>query len=287
MHRNRNKRLITEDTNRWIVSYADFVTLLFAFFVVMYAISSVNVVKYKNIAEGLGQAFSKNTTTKKINPNSKKSHTLDANYMAGNIDKNIKKLAKSLKEIKGSEFELYSHKGWIELDIKANALFNSGSADINPKALDKIYEIADLVKGKGFSVALEGYTDNVPIKTTQYPSNWELSASRAAAIARILVSQGVAPETLSATGYASQFPIASNKTVTGRTRNRRVVVIIAKDKSVSRLLNPKLSAKMARIIGDGNTIPVMKEIRTEEGGVKFIRTLQDKKTIIKEQKEKP
>jgi chemotaxis protein MotB len=285
MRRMKSNNLITDDTNRWIVSYADFVTLLFAFFVVMYAVSSVNMVKYKTLAEGLGQAFSKDAN-KKINPNASKQKKTDAHYVSGNIHKELNKLEKALKEVKGSEMELYTHKGWIELDIKANALFMSASAEINPNAIGKIKKIAELVKGKGYSVALEGYTDNIPIRTNKFPSNWELSASRAAAVARVLVSEGVSPSLLSATGYGEQYPIASNNTETGRAKNRRVVVIIAKDKSVGRFLNPKLAAKAVRgkdteigKIKKDKLIPVVKEIRTETGGIKFIRTFEKKSDL--------
>jgi len=271
--RNKRVQLNDNDTSRWIVSYADFITLLFAFFVVMYAVSSVNVNKYKNMAEGLQKVFSKQKHSTLAN----KMHgqTNDKHVLAGKAVKqpDFEQVKKLLGTLKNNSIAVNQHQSWIELDIKANALFISGQAVVNREALADIEKIAALVKNSAYPIALEGHTDDVPINTSMFPSNWELSAARAAAIARLFAANGVDPAKISATGFGAQHPIASNKSKSGRAKNRRVVVIIAKDNSVQRLLNPNLSKRLA----DKRLQQFkVKEVKTESGGIKFIRTLKNK-----------
>lgn len=242
MRGRKNKVVPHEDTHRWMVSYADFITLLFAFFVVMYAISSVNVSKYKSLAEGMnsaftskskGQAVSKLAQTKKdMNP------AVDSPI---NEKDQFNQLIKALSALQDSDYHMNPQDGWVELDIKANALFDSGSADLRPVAVLKLMKLASIIKKLPYPIAIEGYTDNMPIETEQYPSNWELSSARAAAVARTLFSFGVNKKQMSVTGYGEQYPVADNGSEEGRAQNRRVNVIIAKDKTVPRLLDPSIS----------------------------------------------
>ncbi|WP_262337361.1 flagellar motor protein MotB [Legionella genomosp. 1] len=233
MRGRRAKKIEHEDTHRWMVSYADFITLLFAFFVVMYAISSVNVSKYKTLADGMQSAFNQNGKQKAPMSNRNDGQS------GGAIDVDaFNDLEQKLAELQDSDYSANRQNGWIELDIKAEALFDSGSAELRPLAVIKLMKLANILKKVPFPIALEGYTDNLPISTPQYPSNWELSAARAAAVARILTNYGVDPGRITVTGYGEQFPVADNISDDGRAKNRRVNLIIAKDKTIPRLLNP-------------------------------------------------
>ncbi|MCC5792956.1 MAG: flagellar motor protein MotD [Legionellaceae bacterium] len=235
--RKRKQAAEPDDTHRWLISYADFITLLFAFFVVMYAISSVNVSKYQSLAEGMQTAF--NTHDKRRPSTVLKEHKQTSEYVVYDQEA-FNELDNALDALRDSDYIIQRHDGWIELDIKAGALFDSASADLRPEALAKLMKLANVIKKLPYPIALEGYTDNIPIQTPQFPSNWELSAARAAAVARVLNGFGVENGRITVTGYGDQYPVSENKTEEGRARNRRVNIVIAKDKTIPRLLNPEL-----------------------------------------------
>ncbi|WP_019217459.1 OmpA family protein [Legionella tunisiensis] len=149
-----------------------------------------------------------------------------------------------MSDLQDSDYHMNPQDGWIELDIKAGALFDSGSADLRPIAVVKLMQLADVIRNLPYPIALEGYTDNVPINTPQYPSNWELSSARAASVARCLTTFGVDQSRITVTGFGEQYPVADNGTEEGRAMNRRVSLIIAKDRTVPRLFNPEMSYKL-------------------------------------------
>ncbi|WED43755.1 OmpA family protein [Legionella cardiaca] len=251
MHGRKKKADSHEDTHRWVVSYADFITLLFAFFVVMYAISSINVSKYKSLAQGMHSAFAKKGHQKPVDepPILKEPNSPTA---TSNPKDPFGDMVKSLAELQDSDYQMNPQDGWVELDIKAGALFESGSAELRPIAFVKLMQLAEVIKKLPYPIALEGYTDNEPISTNQYPSNWELSAARAASVARMLTMFGVGQSRITVTGFGEQYPIADNGTEEGRAKNRRVNMIIAKDKTVPRLLNPAIIMKNQDLIIDEN-----------------------------------
>lgn len=233
------KKIQEEHVNRerWLVSYADFITLLFAFFVVMYAISSVNEGKYRVLSKSLETAFQE--PVRSIDPE-----------QIGEIIKFQKNVEEILDEELSDlpKFELLSedmrttlegliqeglvvikeNKDWIEIEMKSDLLFRSGSASLPSKGIDAIRQVANIFKNFENPITVEGYTDNRPIYNDLFFSNWELSANRAAAIAGVLVAQGIEAERVSAVAYGENFPIADNNTRAGRARNRRVVFLINK-----------------------------------------------------------
>lgn len=235
----RAKRPQTSDAHRWVVSYADFITLLFAFFVVMYAISSVNVSKYRTLAKGMHNAF--NSHGKQAPVKSDVTKGKSGFESDEEIEDPFEALSNELSSLQDSDYHINVQDGYIELDIKAGALFDSGSAELRPEAMLKIMKIAEMVKDLPYPLTLEGYTDNIPIDTPQYPSNWELSSARAASLARFLTAFGVQPNRLTVTGFGEQYPLADNADEAGRAKNRRVNMVIARDRSVPRLMNPGIS----------------------------------------------
>ncbi len=248
-----------ENHERWLVSYADFITLLFAFFVVMYSLSSVNEGKYRVLSDSLVSAFEdapkslrpvqigdpikelpsifpdsrpQLKTVPEVEPEAAQEKRLQQEGQAGQRDRqNLNKLQKQLENSLGPmiERDLISVKRTgkgLEVEINSSILFDSGKALIQAKAVSVLTGIAASIKSFPNAVQVEGYTDNIPIETFAYPSNWELSAGRASSVVHLFSDEGVDPFRMSAIGYGEFRPVALNTTVEGRERNRRVVVVI-------------------------------------------------------------
>lgn len=249
MRPKRNKTEEHVDNHRWVISYADFITLLFAFFVVMYAISSVNVSKYKSLSEGMKSAFNKKDQNKATQSTNNQHDSPQLVNTKGQFKDGLDELSQSLSELANGDFKINRQDGWIELDIKAGSLFDPGNAEVKSEALLKLMQVAGKIKNEPYTIVVEGYTDDTPIETPQYPSNWELSASRAATVGRILNSYGIATDRLLVTGYGEQYPIADNLTEEGRSKNRRVNIIITKSRKLDRLFDPQLGQSHNAVLG--------------------------------------
>lgn len=244
----------SDNTDRWMVSYADFVTLLFAFFVVMYAISSVNQGKYRVLSDTLTEAFKTppkspapiqigksqksigeaqdKQVAKPIQILPKPEHTyeLEMQQIADTVSKSVQPLIdKGLIKVKQDKL-------WVEIEMNTSILFASASAELEDEALPALRSLAEVLKTLPNHIDVEGHTDNLPIKTEVYPSNWELSAARAASVVHLFSRYGVNPKHLTSIGYAEFHPIADNSTEAGRLRNRRVKVVILADKNARRIV---------------------------------------------------
>lgn len=256
-----------ENHERWLISYADFITLLFAFFVVMYSISSINEGKYRVLSDSLMNAFrmppkalepiqvgqpAKTSVPPNMNfvqrPNVL--HTpqiallpqdeggrrgIENEDLMGRI---ADKLRSALAELMDRGLiSVRSNPLWLEVEIKDSVLFPSGSAALQSGALPVLRSVAEVLREYPNSIRVEGFTDDKPIDTLLYPSNWELSATRAASVVRLLVREGIGPMRLSAQGHAEFRPVADNATEEGRARNRRVVLVVLADESLSNMLD--------------------------------------------------
>ncbi len=217
-----------ENHERWLVSYADFITLLFAFFVVMYSTSSINEGKYRAVSESAQAAFNPSSlTSKKVEIGPKLSSgdrtTGKVEYIAA-----IKNVLKTFEQNK--KVSVFQNTKGIVIRITDTALFDSGKAEIKSDALETIDHLAGTLTGIKRNIQIEGHTDNIPINSPVYPSNWELSSSRATSIVRRFVNMRLEPSSLTAIGYGEYRPIASNDTEEGRSRNRRVDIVILNEK---------------------------------------------------------
>ena len=254
MARVRRKRKIFDDTanhERWLVSYADFVTLLFAFFVVMYSISSVNTSKYADLSEALDGAFSQTSKIDKQQKPIQQQAELTTiqpiileNPTTEELDKHRQLSEEILKErrqlelvseqfedvlqpyIENDLIEVKRNDFWIELEMNSQLLFSSGEAELSRKARPVLKKVAEVVRRLPNVINIEGYTDNVPIDTIEFPSNWDLSSARATSVVREFINNGISPERLSAIGYGEFHPAADNNSVEGRIKNRRVVLVL-------------------------------------------------------------
>jgi chemotaxis protein MotB len=243
---------------RWLVSYADFITLLFAFFVVLYASAQVDQRKVGKLALAIQVAFQElgvfpvsNTkvpidmnepmpfSTVQAVENAKRNtevgrvsspplDVLSAASQEATLSALQSELQQALqKEIAMHSVALHRESDGLVISLREFGFFNSGSANLRPSAMPALDRIASILSIRTCRLRIEGHTDNVPIHTAQMASNWELSTARSTELARLLIVRySFAPQRLSAAGYAEYHPIASNQTVQGRAQNRRVDLVI-------------------------------------------------------------
>jgi chemotaxis protein MotB len=258
MRRRRKRPHAHSNHERWLVSYADFITLLFAFFVVLYASSQVDQKKVGKLALAIQVAFQemgvfpasamqipldvndpmpfstvqavqnvkRNTQLGRIasNPEEALAATSEQNDLSTLQDQLREALR---KEIALHEVALRRETDGLVVSLQDFGFFDSGSATIKPDSLSAIDRIASILAIRTYRLRIEGHTDNAPIHTAQMASNWELSTARATALVRVLImDHNFAPTRLSASGYAEYHPIASNATAQGRGQNRRVDIVI-------------------------------------------------------------
>lgn len=232
---------------RWLVSYADFITLLFAFFVVMYSVSQVSEEKYRVLSDTLMSSFKFQNQT--LNPiqvgepsRSPHASAIDTKSPAtgeqpgnGAFDRQVDlpHMAEQLRETFGDLINrdwvsVTANEDWLEIALKSQLLFGSASAEPNEDARLIFTELANVLRQTENPVQVEGHTDNDPIVTDRYPSNWELSAARASAAVKLLAEAGIDSRRLAAVGYGEFQPIADNSTEAGRSQNRRVAIMVAR-----------------------------------------------------------
>ncbi len=246
-HRRRREADEHENHERWLVSYADFITLLFAFFVVMYALSSINEGKYRVMSESISSAFrsipygtmggqlgvntSQNTPIAITTPSRRLPPNPKTNVSESVKREKLRTTAKELNKALGplvDQGKVTVTEGalGITVDINASVLFAPGDARLDLGAVRALAAVAQILAPTDFPITVEGHTDNTPINTPQFPTNWELSGNRASSVVRLFIESGVDGRRLTATGFADQRPIADNATPEGRQRNRRVSIAI-------------------------------------------------------------
>ena len=335
-----------ENHERWLVSYADFITLLFAFFVVMYSVSSVNEGKFRVLSDSMVATFKDSTRSLKpiqvgqlvrspyvdkdsirtspvvIDPGLPR--PLDFTAVpdpfasaeatpqqvpivgagnsseelfngAGLVDESVvAPIDESSDKTPGSEnvgdsqavavanaqgedaamrgidevaeqvedamatlidqelVEIRRGEDWLEVEFKTSILFASGQARLASEAIPMLGEIASILKEFPNPVQVEGFTDNIPIRTVAYPTNWELSASRAASVVNLFMKYGVRPERMVAIGYGEFRPIGDNTTAVGRAKNRRVILVIPAQDNSRDLLDLQRISSTASVLSTGS-----------------------------------
>ena len=250
----------------WAIPYGDLITLLLAFFVVMYSISSVNEGKYRTVANSIQNAF--NGSPKVIDPiqvGKEPSLSLKPSVLAtpqkptsepiappmpapapempkaeapppeplpdAEAQDRLAGIGDRIEQVMAPLIDkqlmvVRRHRMNLEVEIRADVLFPSGVANLSPQALPPLRDLAGILVGFANPLRVEGHTDDVPIATAEFPSNWELSAARAASVARLLIDSGIDPHRLAIAGRGEFQPEASNATEEGRNHNRRVKLIV-------------------------------------------------------------
>jgi chemotaxis protein MotB len=260
MSKRRKRKQEHVNHERWIVSYADFITLLFAFFVVMYSISSVNEGKYRVLSQTLNDAFQE--TNRSLEPiqmgelnrssgdtigSEQDSALIQTEQLQGpgtyqdqglNIDEMPNSEAQRLSFLAATIEDMLSDyvdqelvdvnftEDRVIINMKDKMLFPSASAHLSRAAVKALRSISRVLDTVPNQIQVEGNTDNRPINTEEFPSNWELSAARAASVVHLMTRMGIEPQRMSAIGYAEHRPVADNSTESGRAKNRRVSLII-------------------------------------------------------------
>jgi chemotaxis protein MotB len=217
-----------ENLERWLLTYADLITLLLAFFIVLYSMSRLDAEKFERISEALrtvlrGAAASPlpHQTLMMDDPGAGPIKTGDLNYLKSNIDKLL--IEKGLTDKISATIE---DRGLV-IRISESAFFDLGSADLKEQAIGILNLFGGILSEIPNHIRIEGHTDNLPIKNQVYPSNWELSTYRATTCIRYLIEKyGMKPDRISAMGYSEYRPIASNDTAEGRNKNRRVDIVV-------------------------------------------------------------
>ncbi|HBI26403.1 MAG TPA: chemotaxis protein MotB [Peptococcaceae bacterium] len=226
-----------QNNDRWLLTYADMITLLMIFFIMMYVISSVNAEKFQKIAAAFGEAFDSETSSSLEDitlPELPELPDAEENGTGTDLSQLIQvknELEEYLKEKKlENQVSIQMEGRGLVISLKDIVLFPSGSANLTPQAKKIIADIGVRLQSLPNYFRVEGHTDNVPINTRQYPSNWELSAARATNVVQELIVQcDIASERLSATGYGEYRPKTDNDSVEHRQMNRRVDILILRD----------------------------------------------------------
>jgi len=231
-----------DDTERWMLSYLDFITLMMIFFLMMYAISNLDTNKAKTLATSLKIGFnsgngenviavsdSSNTNPQVVDPADETSAAVAETEKLTDVKKKIDDLLNN-SELKGSVSTSIQERGLI-ISFNDSVFFNSGEASIKPDWQSKLIAISKVLNEIDNYIRVEGHTDNVAINTNYFHSNWQLSAVRSANVVEFLVSKGnIIPERLSSVGYGEYRPVKSNDTDEGRSSNRRVDILILNNK---------------------------------------------------------
>lgn len=250
-----------ESRERWLISYSDFVTLLFALFVVLFASSQVDKRKVGMLAEAIQVAFQQLGIFKTSNAHIALSHTDPMPFSQAQMVENVVKtttlsrvvslptgapnptnalwhVAKIKRELENAlapqlrrgDVRLYTNKEGLVISLEEVGFFASGSAVLKPQAIPTLAKIAAILAHVPENIRVEGHTDNVPIHNKQFASNWQLSTARATEVLNLLITRfGIEPSRLSAAGYAQFHPVASNATAAGRATNRRVDVVVLRN----------------------------------------------------------
>jgi chemotaxis protein MotB len=248
----RKKKHAHVNHERWLVSYADFITLLFAFFVVLYSTSEMDNKKVVQVSAAIHGAFQElgvfsgsaqgSTLQVEAAPPGGVQPMLDPNQLAGvlhgdegglggegvDVDRLKQELEDALgDQIKRHEIDMRLTPEGLVVSLREVGFFNSGAAELLQDGQAPLGRIARILNAKGFHIRVEGHTDNVPIHTAQFKSNWELSTARATEVVALLVERyGYDPMQISAAGYSQFHPVASNETEEGRKINRRVDLVV-------------------------------------------------------------
>jgi chemotaxis protein MotB len=246
-----------ESEERWLLTYADMITLLMALFMVLFSITSVNKSKLEILSKTLQEAFSG-----RVLPGGESIRSTGADSKAVNaatetptipaittLIKDARPSASAAAQAKEQEdfrrlkeqIDAYAREKGVQDKVQTviaqrglvirlltdRVLFDSGAAELKPEATPVLSKVAEIVAAEGrHQIMVEGHTDPVPIHGSVFPTNWELSTARASRVVRFLIGGGVARRRLSAAGYASLHPISNNATAAGRSRNRRVEVVL-------------------------------------------------------------
>jgi chemotaxis protein MotB len=223
-----HKELETAGMMRWLLTYADMITLMLALFIILFAMSTISRVKVQTFAKQVSGGFNNEwTVNQPPNGGANGAQSFEASSAVPAIQKELEKYVKENHLQDQIQVRQEAHRGLVVTLLSDKSFYDSGSAELRPQTLKILSGIAPIIKRGNNQISIEGFTDNVPISTNQYPTNWELSAARAVGVARYLVEHGgILPSRISATGYGEYRPRNGNTTDVQRQVNRRVDIVL-------------------------------------------------------------
>lgn len=223
--------IIKQGLDDWVMTYGDMMSLLLTFFVLIVSFSSMQETKFNQAAASLADAFGVMSSPESviefntpIIPNHSPSEDAEVLYEVRSIEKLL------LDEELEDQVSVKISEDGVLFSINAPFMFSSGGADLKNEPKEVLDKLAGFFTKYPYKVKIQGHTDSVPINSAKFPSNWELSASRAVSVARYFQGKGIPPEQIEATGYGEHRPIADNATVEGREKNRRVEIFLQLEK---------------------------------------------------------
>ncbi len=222
---------------RWLITYADLITLLLAFFIILYAINRTQQIKFSLVAQALANQFdSKSIVGQGLGPSvitqnsgistlaAQKQQLQSLSHLQNRIQSAIRSVGLT------QEVSVHSNARGVEVSLSASTLFASGSARLSPGAVILLDRVGGALASVPNDVEVVGYTDSTPIRTALYPSNWQLSAMRAANVVYVLSRvPHINPQRLSLSGFGRYHPVATNRTAVGRSENRRVNILVLRN----------------------------------------------------------
>ena len=223
---------------RWVISYADLVTLLFGFFIILFASAQVDQQKFIELSYSFKEAFNVDVRAGNADGASPVFGGGLGVLPGGNFSSFAQPDVKSIRTtfddelltsgLTSSAVDVLRDGDGVIIRVSDRLLFSSASAELNPEAVPLLKVVAGVLRGINSDVRVEGHTDNVPVASDRYPTNWELSSARATTVLRFLLDEGIEPRRLVASGYAEFHPIASNTTPEGRAINRRADIVLTR-----------------------------------------------------------
>ncbi|MFO7752123.1 MAG: flagellar motor protein MotB [Desulfobacteraceae bacterium] len=227
----------------WLMTYADLVTLLMCFFVLLFAMSTTQQETYKELVKSLRSALgaqripetgTREGLTMRPVPSEEPTDTEKVDELGGMIEKEMDEIVSEVRELVmfnklGGMVTVSKTELGVVITMSDLLLFKKGGTQLAPRGRDILEKASTVLKRFAYHIKIKGHTDNSPINTQCFPSNWELSGARAGTVVRILVDNGIDPNLISAEGYAQYHPVATNDTEKGRARNRRVEIVYERD----------------------------------------------------------
>jgi chemotaxis protein MotB len=306
--KHRRHQVEHENIDRWLVSYADYMTLLFALFVVLYAMAMVNEKPFETVTESIGKVFqadkkqpknrghgddilmvNSSKTNKKLygngildvsGPEIVEGEKVISNISDSQVGTNLSSLEKELHTalydlVESGFAQLQVDGDWLEIELNSSLLFPSGSSSPTRSAETILMVIYDVLGEVSNFVRIRGYTDNQPINNEVFASNWELSVYRATAILHVLIDLNMNPARMAIEGYGEFYPSADNKTSQGRSENRKVVIAISKYglEKANLLDTPTISVKdvekISKLVELDDKNKEIRVIQLENGGIRI------------------
>ena len=226
MAKKRHKTECEHEDGAWEIALADLMTVLMVFFLIMWLTSVIEPEKRQAFIEsvlGEGGGLDSVIATEADSPIEITEINIDKQEK---VEISVVEIKNTFKDIKEKDFDVEEVEEGIKITLRSDSFFESGRANIKKTTIKEVQNLAKSLLGSDKQIIISGYTDNIPISNFQFPSNWELSAARAATVARSFIAMGVKQKLITIEGLSSNNPVASNNHAYGRSLNRRVIILI-------------------------------------------------------------